>query len=150
MWESGLDLVAQQTTLSEQREPHPSPTLTGIALMMEAVRTSETSINIYKTTRRNVLEGCRENLKSLDWKLSSRSNTAIPGRENLKALDWKLSLRSNTAIPGSNPARSVDESSRFTVLSYPGLGKSSAMGPFSSQLTGPTKFREVHFTISQS
>jgi hypothetical protein len=39
-------------------------------LMMEAVRTSETSVNFYETTRRNIPEGChlhtrrRENLKS--------------------------------------------------------------------------------------
>jgi hypothetical protein len=37
---------------------------------MEAVRTSETSVNFYETTRRNIQEGChlhtrrRENLKS--------------------------------------------------------------------------------------
>jgi hypothetical protein len=42
----------------------------GIALMMEAVHTSETSINFYETTRRNIPEGYhfhsrfRENLKS--------------------------------------------------------------------------------------
>jgi hypothetical protein len=41
-----------------------------IALMMEAVSTSETSVNFYETTRRNIPEGChlhtrrRENLKS--------------------------------------------------------------------------------------
>jgi hypothetical protein len=41
-----------------------------IALMMEAVRTFETSVNFYETTRRNIPEGCRlhtrrrENLKS--------------------------------------------------------------------------------------
>jgi hypothetical protein len=29
-----------------------------IALMMEAVRTSETSVNFYETTRRNIPEGC--------------------------------------------------------------------------------------------
>jgi hypothetical protein len=28
-----------------------------IALMMEAVRTSETSVNFYETTRRNIQEG---------------------------------------------------------------------------------------------
>jgi hypothetical protein len=29
-----------------------------IALMMEAVRTSETSVNFYETTRRGIPEGC--------------------------------------------------------------------------------------------
>jgi hypothetical protein len=29
-----------------------------IALMVEAVRTSETSVNFYETTRRNIAEGC--------------------------------------------------------------------------------------------
>jgi hypothetical protein len=41
-----------------------------VALMMEAVNTSERSVNLYGTTRRNIPEGChlhsrcRENLKS--------------------------------------------------------------------------------------
>jgi hypothetical protein len=41
-----------------------------IALMMEAVRISETSVSFYETTRMNIPEGCRvhirrhENLKS--------------------------------------------------------------------------------------
>jgi hypothetical protein len=30
-----------------------------IALMMEEVSTSETSVNFYETTRRNIPEGCR-------------------------------------------------------------------------------------------
>jgi hypothetical protein len=40
-----------------------------IALMMEATSTSETSVNFYQTTRRNIAEDshlhtrCRENLK---------------------------------------------------------------------------------------
>jgi hypothetical protein len=50
------------------------------ALMMEAVRTSETSVNFYQTTRRDVPEGChlhthrRENLKSQNaWRSSWHS-----------------------------------------------------------------------------
>jgi hypothetical protein len=51
LWEDGLDAAM-------------------IALMMEAVSTSETSVNIYQTTRRNIPEDSnlhtsrRENLKS--------------------------------------------------------------------------------------
>jgi hypothetical protein len=34
-----------------------------IALIMEAVSTSETSVNFYQTTLRNILEGGHENMK---------------------------------------------------------------------------------------
>jgi hypothetical protein len=43
-----------------------------IALMIDAVRTSETSVNFYETTWRNIPDGCHlENLKSYEsWPVS--------------------------------------------------------------------------------
>jgi hypothetical protein len=68
-----------------------------IALMMEAVSTSETSVNFHKTTRCNIPEGChlhnrrRENLKShlKDAGLFSRP------RELWRHLSLKKGLKSN-------------------------------------------------------
>jgi hypothetical protein len=53
-----------------------SSIIRAIALMMEAVHTSETSVSFYKTTRRNIPEDghlhtrLRENLKSQQGRIS--------------------------------------------------------------------------------
>jgi hypothetical protein len=66
-----------------------------IVLMMEAVNTSETSANLYETTRHNIPEGChihtrrRENLKSLiviTNSLSSPHSTSLVRRNQKHAL----------------------------------------------------------------
>jgi hypothetical protein len=60
---------SETTTLAERELHYEDDSLPG-ALMMEAVSTSETSVNFYVTTRRNTPEGCylhtrrRESLKS--------------------------------------------------------------------------------------
>jgi hypothetical protein len=69
-----------------------------IALMMEAVSTSETSINVYQTTRRNVPEESRyqtrhcENLKSHVPTFSSTS-ILVPGFRFAK---WLISTEHQT------------------------------------------------------
>jgi hypothetical protein len=65
---SRLELNVEISAFGDERRPtfrqtlqfhiHPEEVLTAIALMLEAVRSSETSVNFYETIRCNISEGC--------------------------------------------------------------------------------------------
>jgi hypothetical protein len=87
---------------------------TGIVLMMEAARTSETSVNFYQTTRRNNSEDShlhtrrRENLKSHSF-LSPMTRGDILCRISLEFLEqlWNRCYHFNKTLNRFTPSNST-------------------------------------------